>query len=87
MAKNIKVLQAKMPAAAQARSQAQADQMIQEMALDELREALDLTQEHLAEPAHVHQAAISKLARRSDMVQGERHEKAIASGSRQGTAR
>jgi predicted transcriptional regulator len=67
MAKNFKLLQAKMSPAAQARSQRQADQMIQEMALDELRGALDLTQEHLAELLHVNQAAISKVERRSDM--------------------
>jgi predicted transcriptional regulator len=67
MAKNFKILQAKMSAAARARSQGQADQMIQEMALDELRGALDLTQEHLAELLHVNQAAISKVERRSDM--------------------
>ena len=67
MAKNFKALQAKMPAAARERSQRKADQMIQEMALDELRGALDLTQEHLAELLHVNQAAISKVERRSDM--------------------
>jgi len=67
MAKNFKVLQAKMSATARARSEGQADQMIQEMALDELRGALDLTQEHLAELLHVNQAAISKVERRSDM--------------------
>ena len=67
MAKNFKALQAKMSAAARERSQAKADQMIQEMALDELRGALDLTQEHLAELLHVNQAAISKVERRSDM--------------------
>ena len=67
MAKNFKALQAKMSAAARERSQTKADQMIQEMALDELRGALDLTQEHLAELLHVNQAAISKVERRSDM--------------------
>ncbi len=67
MAKNFKELQAKMSAAARERSQRKADQMIQEMALDELRGALDLTQEHLAELLHVNQAAISKVERRSDM--------------------
>ena len=67
MAKNFRVLQAKMSAAARERSPRKADQMIQEMALDELRGALDLTQEHLAELLHVHQAAISKVERRSDM--------------------
>jgi predicted transcriptional regulator len=67
MAKNFKALQAKMSATARERSQAKADQMIQEMALDELRGVLDLTQEHLAELLHVNQAAISKVERRSDM--------------------
>ena len=38
------------------------------MALDELREALKLTQESLAESPHVNQAAISKVERRSDML-------------------
>jgi predicted transcriptional regulator len=67
MAKNFKALQAKMSAAARERSQGKANQIIQEMALDELRGALDLTQEHLAELLHVNQAAISKVERRSDM--------------------
>jgi predicted transcriptional regulator len=67
MAKNFKALQAKMSVAARERSQRKADQMIQEMALDELRGALDMTQEHLAELLHVNQAAISKVERRSDM--------------------
>ena len=67
MAKNFKELQAKMSPAARARSQAKAERMIQEMALDELRAALDLTQEQLAEVLHVRQAAISKVERRSDI--------------------
>ena len=67
MAKNFKMLQAKMSLDAQARSEDKANQMIREMALDELRGALDLTQEHLAELLHVNQAAISKVERRSDM--------------------
>jgi predicted transcriptional regulator len=67
MAKNFKELQAKMPAEARARSEGEAGRMIREMALDELRGALDLTQEHLAELLHVNQAAISKVERRSDM--------------------
>ena len=67
MAKNFKILQAKMPAAARARSENELTRMIQEMALDELREALDLTQEHLAEVLQVNQAAVSKVERRSDM--------------------
>jgi predicted transcriptional regulator len=67
MAKNFKLLQAEMSAEARARSEGKALQMVQEMALDELRGALDLTQEHLAELLHVNQAAISKVERRSDM--------------------
>ena len=67
MAKNFKALQAKMSPEARARSEDKANQMIREMALDELRGALDLTQQHLAELLHVKQAAISKVERRSDM--------------------
>jgi transcriptional regulator with XRE-family HTH domain len=37
------------------------------MALNELRVALTITQEHLAKILHVRQAAISKLERRADM--------------------
>ena len=68
MPKNFKELEAKMPAQAQARAQAKADRMLNDMALDELREALRLTQESLAETLHVRQAAISKVERRSDML-------------------
>jgi predicted transcriptional regulator len=68
MAKNFKELQAKMSTAARSRSEAKAELMIQEMALDELREALRLTQESLAESLHVNQAAISKVERRTDML-------------------
>src|SRR6266487_5943313 len=38
-----------------------------EMALDELRVARDLTQEHLAKLLGVKQAAVSKMERRTDM--------------------
>jgi hypothetical protein len=48
MAKNFKELQAKMATEARARSEAKAQRMIQEMALDELRAARALTQEHLS---------------------------------------
>lgn len=49
------------------RSEAKAEQMLSEMALDELRVALDLTLERLAEALHIKQAAVSKMERRSDM--------------------
>ena len=67
MAKSFKKLQAKMPPAARARSEAKARKMIEEMALDELRAARDLTQEHLSKILGVRQAAVSKLERRTDM--------------------
>jgi transcriptional regulator with XRE-family HTH domain len=67
MAKKFKELQAKMSPEARARSEAKAEGMIREMALDELRAALDLTQEQLADVLQVKQAAISRVERRSDM--------------------
>jgi len=68
MAKNFRELEAKMPPAARARAEAKAERMLNDMALDELREALKLTQESLAESLHFNQAAISKVERRSDML-------------------
>ena len=68
MAKNYRELEEKMSPAARARAEAKAERMLQDMALDELREALKLTQESLAESLHVNQAAISKVERRSDML-------------------
>ncbi len=67
MAKNFKELQAKMSREARIRSEEAAEKMISEMGLAELREAMDLTQESLADTLHVKQASISKMERRSDM--------------------
>jgi len=67
MAKNFKELQAKMSPERRALNEAAAAKMIDEMALDELREARDLTQEQLARLLHVSQAAVSKMERRADM--------------------
>ena len=67
MTKNFKRLQKRMPVAARLRSEAKANKMIREMALDGLREARQLTQEQLAELLHVNQAAISKMEHRVDM--------------------
>jgi DNA-binding XRE family transcriptional regulator len=67
MAKNFKELQAKMSPERRARNEGAAAKMIDEMALDELREARDLTQEQLARLLHVNQAAVSKMERRADM--------------------
>jgi DNA-binding XRE family transcriptional regulator len=67
MARNFKELQARMPRRLRIRSEAAAKKMIAEMGLAELREAMDLTQESLADTLHVKQASISKMERRSDM--------------------
>ena len=67
MAKHIKDLQAKMSPESRARSEATADRLILEMALDELRAARALTQEYLSTLLGVQQAAVSKLERRADM--------------------
>ena len=67
MAKNFKELQEKMPPEVRLRSEALAGKMISEMGLAELRAAMDMTQESLANALHVKQASISKMERRSDM--------------------
>jgi DNA-binding transcriptional regulator YiaG len=68
MARNFKELEARMSPEARARAKAKAQEMIREMPLDELREAMKLTQESLAESLHVKQATISKMERRTDML-------------------
>lgn len=49
------------------RSHQRAELYKKDMALDELRVALNLTQEHLAKTLHVRQSSISKMERRADM--------------------
>jgi predicted transcriptional regulator len=67
MARNFKELEARMSPERRARIQVKVDKAVQEMALDELREALQLTQETLAEALHVKQPFVSKVERRTDM--------------------
>lgn len=67
MARNFKELEARMSPDALARAKGKTEQMIREMPLDELREALNLTQESLAEALHVQQPFVSKVERRTDM--------------------
>ena len=55
MAKNFKELQEKMPREVRLRSEASAERMISEMGLAELRAAMDMTQESLANALHVKQ--------------------------------
>jgi len=67
MPKNFKALREKMSPQARDRSRALAAKYRAEMALDELREAREMTQVHLAKLLGVNQAAVSKLERRTDM--------------------
>jgi len=67
MAKSYKLLQARMSPEARARAQVKAERMMQEMALGELRRALDLTQEELARRLKVKQPAVAKIESRADM--------------------
>jgi transcriptional regulator with XRE-family HTH domain len=67
MTKNFNVLRDKMSARARERSRRAAAKYRAEMALDELREARKMTQQHLARILKVNQAAVSKMERRADM--------------------
>jgi len=67
MAKNFNLLRAKMSPEAQLRSLEKARVDLLHMALDELREARQMTQQKLAKRLRVSQAAISKMERRTDM--------------------
>ena len=80
MAKNFRELEAKMSPESRARSDAKAKKMIAEMALDELREARDLTQHHLASLLGINQAAVSKMERRADMYISTLHSMIRAMG-------
>src|ERR1017187_4369725 len=67
MARKFEELRGKMSAESRSRSEAKTRRMLDEMALDELRAARQLTQEHLATLLNVNQSAISKLERRANM--------------------
>ena len=67
MPRKFSTLREKMSAAARERSRALAAKYRAEMALDELREAREMTQVHLAKILGVNQAAVSKMERRTDM--------------------
>jgi len=67
MAKNFKTLREKMSPESRQRSRTLAAKYRGEMPLNELREALAITQVHLARILRVNQAAVSKMERRTDM--------------------
>jgi len=67
MSCKFKELEARMSAESVARSDEIYARLKAEMALEELRGALRMTQQQLAKILHVDQSAISKLERRTDM--------------------
>jgi len=80
MPKNFKTLRDEMSSAARKRSRVLAAKYRSEMALDELREARQMTQVHLAKVLGVNQAAVSKLERRTDMYVSTLHDFVKAMG-------
>jgi DNA-binding transcriptional regulator YiaG len=67
MAKNFSELRAKMAPERRTRNSIAAQQILQEIALAELRQTKQVTQAELADRLGVNQAAVSKLERRADM--------------------
>jgi len=67
MARNYKELQAKMNPAEVADNKRRVREELQRMALDELRNAKQLTQEDMAELLDVPQSSISRIEQRADM--------------------
>lgn len=67
MAKNFKELEAKMHPDARARAKARAKDMMAEMLLSEIRQAVGLTQEQVAEALGIKQPSLSRLESQHDM--------------------
>ena len=67
MAKSFQTLREKMSPEIQARAQARTNEMLVELALQDLRKSLDLTQEQVAEAMQMNQAAVSKMEHQSDI--------------------
>jgi transcriptional regulator with XRE-family HTH domain len=66
MARNFEELRAKMDPERRARNFARAQQILLEMSLKELREALNVSQEDLAARQNIRQANVSKLEKRTN---------------------
>lgn len=67
MARKYSELRAQMSEESQARAQAKAEKMMEEMPLQDLRRAKALSQRTIAEVLHVSQARVSKMEKRTDM--------------------
>src|ERR1035438_1215324 len=66
-ARNFSELEAKMSPERRAAVAARVKETLENMSLDQLRAARELTQEHLAEILRIKQAGVSKMERRTDM--------------------
>lgn len=67
MAKSFRELRKKMSPERQARAKARTEEMLAELALQELRRALNLTQEEVAAAMQMNQGAVSKMEHQSDI--------------------
>ena len=67
MAKSFSTLRASLKPERRARNQQRTQIMVEEIALQELRQALNLTQEQVTEIMQMNQAAVSKMEHQSDM--------------------
>ena len=66
MAKSFQILREKMSPERRARAKQRAEELLAELALEELRQALNLTQEQVAEMRRLDQTAIAGLGHISD---------------------
>jgi DNA-binding transcriptional regulator YiaG len=66
-ARNFRELEARMSPESRARVGARVKETLENMSLDELRAARQLTQEHLAAILNLKQSSVSRLERRADM--------------------
>lgn len=67
MAKSFSELRKKMSPERQAQANARTEEMMAELALQELRQALNLTQEQVAAAMQMNQGAVSKMEHQSDI--------------------
>ena len=67
MAKSFQTLRAKLPPESQARARARTNEMLEELALQELRKALDLTPAQMAEALRLHQGTVSNMEQQGDI--------------------
>lgn len=67
MAKPYSMLRAKMSPVARAKAEEQTRQLMQEMPLQELRQARKMSQEQMAKNLHTKQSNVSRIEKRTDM--------------------